>query len=56
LTAYAAYVARRCALAVLVVAGVVIMTFVIAHAIPGDPAATWARPRRRPWSWSSWRW
>jgi peptide/nickel transport system permease protein len=44
LTAYAAYVARRCALAVLVVAGVVIMTFVIAHAIPGDPAATWAGP------------
>jgi peptide/nickel transport system permease protein len=39
-----AYVVRRCALAVLVVAGVVIMTFVIAHAVPGDPAATWAGP------------
>ena len=44
MTAYTAYVARRCALAVLVVAGVVIMTFVIAHAVPGDPAATWAGP------------
>ena len=39
-----AYIARRAALAVLVVAGVVTMTFVIAHAVPGDPAATWAGP------------
>jgi peptide/nickel transport system permease protein len=39
-----AYIVRRCALAVLVVAGVVILTFVIAHAVPGDPAATWAGP------------
>jgi len=38
------YITRRAALAVLVVAGVVIMTFVIAHAVPGDPAATWAGP------------
>jgi peptide/nickel transport system permease protein len=38
------YVARRAALAVLVVAGVIVLTFVIAHLIPGDPAATWAGP------------
>ena len=38
------YIARRAALAVLVVAGVIILTFVIAHAVPGDPAATWAGP------------
>ena len=38
------YVARRVALAVLVVAGVNILTFVIAHLVPGDPAATWAGP------------
>ncbi len=38
------YVARRAALAVLVVAGVIILTFVIARVVPGDPAATWAGP------------
>ena len=38
------YVARRVALAVLVVAGVIVLTFVIAHIVPGDPAATWAGP------------
>ena len=38
------YVARRVALAVLVVAGVIVLTFVIAHLVPGDPAATWAGP------------
>ena len=38
------YVARRVALAVLVIAGVIILTFVIAHLVPGDPAATWAGP------------
>ena len=38
------YVARRAVLAVVVVAGVVILTFVIAHVVPGDPAATWAGP------------
>jgi peptide/nickel transport system permease protein len=38
------YVARRAALAVVVVAGVIILTFVIAHLVPGDPAATWAGP------------
>jgi peptide/nickel transport system permease protein len=43
-----AYVARRAALAVVVVAGVIILTFVIAHVIPGDPAATWAGPHASP--------
>jgi peptide/nickel transport system permease protein len=38
------YVARRVATAVLVVAGVIILTFVIARVVPGDPAATWAGP------------
>ena len=38
------YVARRLALAVLVVAGVIVLTFVIARVVPGDPAATWAGP------------
>jgi peptide/nickel transport system permease protein len=38
------YVARRAVLAVVVVAGVIILTFVIAHVVPGDPAATWAGP------------
>ena len=38
------YVVRRVATAVLVVAGVVVLTFVIAQVVPGDPAATWAGP------------
>lgn len=38
------FVARRIALAVVVVVGVIIVTFVVAHVIPGDPAATWAGP------------
>src|SRR5690242_17305387 len=38
------YAARRVALALVVVAGVVILTFVIADLVPGDPAATWAGP------------
>src|SRR5690348_7765224 len=38
------YVARRIATAILVVAGVVVLTFVIARVVPGDPAATWAGP------------
>jgi peptide/nickel transport system permease protein len=38
------YVARRIALAILVVAGVVVLTFVIARVVPGDPAASWAGP------------
>ena len=38
------YIARRTALAVLVVAGVVVLTFVVARIVPGDPAATWAGP------------
>jgi peptide/nickel transport system permease protein len=38
------YVARRVALALVVVAGVVVLTFVIANVVPGDPAASWAGP------------
>lgn len=38
------YVLRRVALAVLVVVGVVVLTFVIARVVPGDPAASWAGP------------
>jgi peptide/nickel transport system permease protein len=38
------YVTRRVALALVVVAGVVILTFVIADVVPGDPAASWAGP------------
>jgi len=38
------YVARRLALAVVVVAGVIALTFVVARVVPGDPAATWAGP------------
>lgn len=38
------YVARRVVLAILVVAGVVVLTFVIARIVPGDPAASWAGP------------
>jgi peptide/nickel transport system permease protein len=41
------YVARRIALAALVVVGVIILTFVIARVVPGDPARTWAGPRAR---------
>jgi peptide/nickel transport system permease protein len=38
------YILRRVALALIVVAGVVILTFVIADVVPGDPAASWAGP------------
>ena len=39
-----AFVARRIVLAIGVVVGVVIVTFAVAHLVPGDPAATWAGP------------
>ncbi len=42
------YITRRVALAILVVVGVVVLTFVIARVVPGDPAATWAGPHARP--------
>jgi DNA-binding CsgD family transcriptional regulator len=38
------FVARRILLAILVIAGVIMVTFVVAHVVPGDPAATWAGP------------
>ena len=42
------FVARRVALAAVVVAGVIVLTFVVAHVVPGDPAATWAGPHASP--------
>jgi peptide/nickel transport system permease protein len=38
------FLARRTALGLLVVAGVVALTFVIARVIPGDPASSWIGP------------
>ena len=38
------YIVRRVALAILVVAGVIALTFVMARVVPGDPAASWAGP------------
>jgi peptide/nickel transport system permease protein len=42
------YVGRRVALAVVVVVGVIVLTFAIAHLVPGNPAATWAGPHASP--------
>jgi peptide/nickel transport system permease protein len=42
------YIVRRVALAILVVAGVIVLTFVIARVVPGDPAASWAGPHVSP--------
>jgi peptide/nickel transport system permease protein len=42
------YVAKRLALGLLVVVGVVILTFVIARVVPGDPAASWVGPHATP--------
>jgi peptide/nickel transport system permease protein len=42
------YLARRLGLAAVVVAGVVVLTFIIARVIPGDPAASWAGPHATP--------
>jgi peptide/nickel transport system permease protein len=38
------YLARRITLALVVVAGVVLLTFVIGRVVPGDPATSWAGP------------
>lgn len=38
------YLARRGALAIGVIAGVLILTFMIARIVPGDPATTWVGP------------
>jgi peptide/nickel transport system permease protein len=38
------FVARRIVLAFVVIVGVIIVTFIVAHVVPGDPAATWAGP------------
>lgn len=42
------YIARRIVQAALVVVGVVLLTFVVARVVPGDPAATWAGPHAKP--------
>jgi peptide/nickel transport system permease protein len=44
----ARYLARRVGLSVVVVAGVVVLTFVIARVVPGDPATAWAGPHATP--------
>lgn len=38
------YIGRRLVLAIGVIAGVVILTFLIARVVPGDPAVAWAGP------------
>ena len=42
------FVARRAALGLLVVVGVVVLTFVIARVVPGDPATSWVGPHSSP--------
>lgn len=42
------YVARRLALAVLVLFSVSVVTFTIARIVPSDPAAAWVGPRPKP--------
>jgi peptide/nickel transport system permease protein len=42
------YIVRRLALAVVVLIGVSVVTFVIARLVPSDPAAKWVGPRARP--------
>jgi peptide/nickel transport system permease protein len=42
------YLARRVGLSALVVAGVVLLTFLIARVVPGDPATSWAGPHATP--------
>jgi peptide/nickel transport system permease protein len=42
------YIGRRAVLAIGVIAGVVILTFLIARVVPGDPAVAWAGPHAPP--------
>jgi len=42
------FIAHRVALGLLVVVGVVVLTFVIARVIPGDPATNWVGPHASP--------
>jgi peptide/nickel transport system permease protein len=39
------YIFRRLAQAILVVAGVIVLTFVVARVVPGDPASSWVGPK-----------
>ncbi|HTX63653.1 MAG TPA: ABC transporter permease [Acidimicrobiales bacterium] len=38
------FIGRRVGLSVIVVAGVIVITFFLTHVIPGDPAVSWAGP------------
>jgi peptide/nickel transport system permease protein len=42
------YLVKRVALGLLVIVGVVALTFVIARIVPGDPAASWVGPHASP--------
>ncbi|HVO42441.1 MAG TPA: ABC transporter permease, partial [Aggregatilineales bacterium] len=42
------YILRRLALAVLVLVGVMVLTFIISRVVPSDPAALYAGPRPSP--------
>jgi peptide/nickel transport system permease protein len=42
------FVAHRVALGIVVVAGVVVLTFALARVVPGDPAASWVGPHASP--------
>ncbi|MET9104774.1 ABC transporter permease [Streptomyces antibioticus] len=43
-----AFILRRTGSAIVVVLGVVVLTFMIARVIPGDPASAWAGPKATP--------
>jgi peptide/nickel transport system permease protein len=42
------YIGRRAVFAIGVIAGVVILTFLVARVVPGDPAVAWAGPHAPP--------
>ncbi len=42
------YILRRVALAVLVLVGVMVLTFIVSRVVPSDPAALYAGPRPSP--------
>lgn len=42
------YALRRLGQAIFVVAGVVVLTFLVTRVVPGDPAAVWAGPHAKP--------
>lgn len=46
-TAFVRYLARRGALSVVVILGVVVIVFFLSHVVPANPAGLWAGPRAR---------